>query len=128
MKVSDLLKEIEYSHIINEQDLEFSNISYNSKTAKEGDLFICLKGEHTDGHNFAKMAYEKKLSGFEFLIGIPATLGGAIYMNAKGVTLDIEDSFFTNNQALGNPNALDVDGAAISLVNGTVNIKNSICL
>ena len=39
MKVSDLLKEIEYSHIINEQDLEFSNISYNSKTAKEGDLF-----------------------------------------------------------------------------------------
>lgn len=64
MKVSDLLKEIEYSHIINEQDLEFSNISYNSKTAKEGDLFICLKGEHTDGHNFAKMAYENGVRVF----------------------------------------------------------------
>ena len=25
---------------------------------------------------------DKNLSGFEFLIGIPATLGGAIYMNA----------------------------------------------
>ena len=30
----------------------------------------------------AKMALDKKLSGFEFLIGIPASLGGAIYMVA----------------------------------------------
>ncbi len=30
----------------------------------------------------SKLAYEKKLSGFEFLIGIPATVGGALYMNA----------------------------------------------
>ncbi len=37
----------------------------------------------------SKLALEKELSGFEFLIGIPATLGGAIYMNAgaKGQTI-----------------------------------------
>ena len=64
MKVSELLKNIEYSHVINEADVDFEGISYNSKTAKEGDLFICLKGEHTDGHNFAQMAYEKNNIGF----------------------------------------------------------------
>ena len=37
----------------------------------------------------SKLALEKGLSGFEFLIGIPASLGGAIYMNAgaKGQTI-----------------------------------------
>ena len=39
----------------------------------------------------SKMAYEKKLSGFEFLIGIPATLGGAIYMNAGAHGQTISD-------------------------------------
>ena len=31
----------------------------------------------------SKTAYDNNLSGFEFLIGIPATVGGAIYMNAS---------------------------------------------
>ncbi len=39
----------------------------------------------------SKTAYEKGLSGFEFLIGIPATLGGAIYMNAGAHKQTISD-------------------------------------
>jgi len=39
----------------------------------------------------SKMAYDKGLSGFEFLIGIPATLGGAIYMNAGAHGQTISD-------------------------------------
>ena len=39
----------------------------------------------------SKLALEKKLSGFEFLIGIPATLGGAIYMNAGAHGQTISD-------------------------------------
>ncbi len=31
----------------------------------------------------SKFAFSKKLSGFEFLIGIPASLGGAVFMNAS---------------------------------------------
>lgn len=40
----------------------------------------------------SKYAYEKKLTGFEFLIGIPASLGGAIYMNAGAHTQTISDN------------------------------------
>ena len=39
----------------------------------------------------SKLAYDKSLSGFEFLIGIPATLGGAVYMNAGAHGQTISD-------------------------------------
>lgn len=43
----------------------------------------------------AKYAYEKKLGGFEFLIGIPATLGGAIFMNAGAHGQTISDKLIS---------------------------------
>lgn len=39
----------------------------------------------------AKYAYEKKLSGLEFLIGIPASVGGCVYMNAGAHGQTISD-------------------------------------
>ena len=39
----------------------------------------------------SKFAYEKKLSGLEFLIGIPASIGGCIYMNAGAHGQTISD-------------------------------------
>lgn len=43
----------------------------------------------------SKLAFEKKLSGFEFLIGIPATLGGAVYMNAGAHGQTISDKLIS---------------------------------
>ena len=41
----------------------------------------------------SKLALEKKLKGFEFLIGIPASLGGACYMNAGAHGNNISETF-----------------------------------
>ena len=43
----------------NFQDVEINGISYNSSTVKSGDIFICIKGEQSDGHNYAQSAVEK---------------------------------------------------------------------
>ena len=43
----------------------------------------------------SKLAYDKKLSGFEFLIGIPATVGGAVYMNAGAHGQTISDKLIS---------------------------------
>lgn len=41
-------------------DLEVGGISSDSRKIKSGDVFICIKGEHRDGHDFAIEAQEKK--------------------------------------------------------------------
>ena len=38
------------------QDVEFSGCSTDSRKVNKGELFIALKGEHFDGHNFLKDA------------------------------------------------------------------------
>ncbi len=47
------------------------------------------------GVQLSKLAYEKSLSGFEFLIGFPSTVGGAVYMNASCHNQFISDNFFS---------------------------------
>ena len=42
-----------------DKDFTIYGISYNSKEAKEGDIFVCLAGEKTDGHNYIKEAESK---------------------------------------------------------------------
>ena len=58
MKLSELLKNIKVKKVLNEKDVEITGISYNSKTVKKGDIFVCLKGEHSDGHQYAQMAVD----------------------------------------------------------------------
>ncbi len=43
----------------------------------------------------SKFALDKGLSGFEFLIGIPATLGGAVFMNAGAHNQTISDKLIS---------------------------------
>ena len=58
-KISDYVKP---SLILNSTDIEITGISYNSKTTEKGDIFVCMVGEHSDGHNYAQMAIEKGAS------------------------------------------------------------------
>ena len=58
MKLDELIEYLQYEDLINFKNVEISGISYNSKTTKKGDIFICLAGEHTDGHQFAQMAVD----------------------------------------------------------------------
>lgn len=47
------------------------------------------------GAQLSKLAYEKSLSGFEFLIGFPSTVGGAVYMNASCHNQFTSDNFYS---------------------------------
>ena len=53
MKLNDLIKNIDILKIENNKDIDIRGLSYNSKTIKPCEIFICLKGENTDGHKFA---------------------------------------------------------------------------
>ena len=60
MIIRNLIDSINYIELVNfEEELmieEIKGLSYNSKQTKKKDLFICLVGEHVDGHEYAKEA------------------------------------------------------------------------
>ncbi len=58
MLLSKIISGIQEAECINQKEEEITGISYNSKTTRQGDIFVCLVGENSDGHNFAKMAIE----------------------------------------------------------------------
>ncbi len=58
MKLNKLIENLRNKEVFNYKDVDITGISYNSKTTKKGDIFVCLKGENADGHKFVKSAVE----------------------------------------------------------------------
>lgn len=58
MKLGNLIRNIDFVELLNIEnyDEEIDGISYNSKKTQPNDLFICLTGEHVDGHEYAEEA------------------------------------------------------------------------
>ena len=56
MLLSNLLKKIEYTETV--LDAEVNHITNDSREAKDNSIFVCIKGFATDGHLFAKKAYD----------------------------------------------------------------------
>lgn len=59
MDLSKLIKNIDVLEVLNFKDIDIKGISYNSNTINSHEIFVCLKGEHVDGHDFAQSAFEK---------------------------------------------------------------------
>lgn len=58
MRLQNLIESIDYIELVNLEDLsgEIEGISYNSKKTQPNDIFVCLTGEHVDGHEYAEEA------------------------------------------------------------------------
>ena len=58
MKLRNLINTLNYIELVNCEDtsIELGGISYNSKKTQPNDIFICLSGEHVDGHEYAEEA------------------------------------------------------------------------
>ena len=58
MRLRTLIDNLDYIELVNIEGFmsEIEGISYNSKKTQPGDMFICLTGEHVDGHEYAEEA------------------------------------------------------------------------
>jgi len=60
MELKTIIKDVEVVEKYNyDENINITGINYNSNTTKKGDIFVCLRGEHVDGHNFAEDAVKK---------------------------------------------------------------------
>ncbi|WP_317366785.1 UDP-N-acetylmuramoyl-tripeptide--D-alanyl-D-alanine ligase [uncultured Tyzzerella sp.] len=59
--IEDVIKAVNgcINNNINTDDIFIKNISTDTRTIKQGDLFIPIVGENFDGHNFIDVAFEK---------------------------------------------------------------------
>ncbi len=58
MRLRTLIDNLDYIELVNIEGFynEIEGISYNSKKTQHDDVFICLTGEHVDGHEYAEEA------------------------------------------------------------------------
>lgn len=94
MKLQDLIKNSKVEKVINEKDIEITGISYNSKEIKAGEIFVCLKGEYSDGHDYAQMAVEKGAAALFCEKELPFDIPQLIVESARHQIADLAAAFY----------------------------------
>jgi UDP-N-acetylmuramoyl-L-alanyl-D-glutamate--2,6-diaminopimelate ligase len=56
MELRELLARADVAEIAGDRATEISGLAYDSRRVEPGDLFFCVVGQHSDGHEFAEAA------------------------------------------------------------------------
>ena len=62
-QAQDCLNAIEGQLLQGDPDCLFRGVSINSRTVSRGALFVCIKGERFDGHDFLADVIDKEAQG-----------------------------------------------------------------
>ena len=96
MKLETLIENLQYDELINFENVEITGISYNSETTKSGDIFVCLVGEHTDGHEYFKKAVEVGAKAFMVEKPLETHLPQVVVKSTRRQIADIADKFYNS--------------------------------
>ncbi|MBR6676200.1 MAG: UDP-N-acetylmuramoyl-L-alanyl-D-glutamate--2,6-diaminopimelate ligase [Clostridia bacterium] len=93
MKLNELIKNIPHNEV---SDVEIMGITYNSRAALAGDLFVCLPGANRDGHDFARSAYDNGTRAFlcERKVDLPEDAVQVITPNTREALAVISADFY----------------------------------
>lgn len=94
MKLETLIENLKYEELINFEDVEITGISYDSKTTKSGDIFACLVGEHSDGHDYFKSAVESGARAFFVEKELDTHLPQVVVKSTRRQIADIANKFY----------------------------------
>lgn len=96
MKLSKLIEKIEEKESVNFSDVEINGISYNSKTTQEGDIFVCLVGEHSDGHDFVESAVKNGAKAILCEKKLPFSLPQIIVGSTRDTIACVAERFYNS--------------------------------
>ena len=119
MKLDELIEHLDYKDLVNFKNVEVTGISYNSKKTAPNDLFICLTGEHVDGHEYAEEAFDNGAIAFVVERRLNLDAPQIVVENTSEIIAQISDFFF------GSPSQkLNVIG--VTGTNGKTTVSNMI--
>ena len=58
MTLRELLSGLQAKHLSGPADLEIASVCYDSRKARDGSLFVAIKGFRSDGHQYIAKALE----------------------------------------------------------------------
>ncbi len=96
MKLDELIEYLDYKDLINFKDVDITGLSYNSNTTKKGDIFVCLVGEHTDGHEFAQKAIDAGAVALLVERELPVKVPQVLVSTTRHRIADIADRFYSS--------------------------------
>lgn len=108
MLLKNLIRLLDEYTIANFKDVEVGGISYNSLTTKVGDIFICIRGEASDGHKYAAGAVEKGAVALFCEEELPLSVPQIIVSDTKRTMAKIAAAFY--NEPSKNINLYGVTG------------------
>lgn len=94
MLLKDLIKLLDKYETKNFADVDVNGLSYNSLTTKEGDIFICIRGEASDGHKYAANAVEKGAVALFCEEKLPLNVPQIIVEDTKRTMANIASAFY----------------------------------
>ena len=99
MKLKELIENLKYEELLNFEHnetemLDITGISYNSKTTKAGDIFVCLVGEHSDGHEYAESAIKNGAIALLVEKKLDYDIPQIIVKSTRTQIADIADKFY----------------------------------
>lgn len=62
MTLEEIINNIDYTFLFNKKDIELGEFSKDTRTIAENDVYVAIKGENFDGHDFIMEAIKKKAS------------------------------------------------------------------
>lgn len=96
MKLDELIEYLDYKDLINFKDVDITGLSYNSNTTKKGDIFVCLVGEHTDGHEFAQKAVDAGAVALLVERQLAIKVPQVVVSSTRHRIADIADRFYSS--------------------------------
>lgn len=95
MKLNDLVRHIDHTGA---SEVEITAITYDSRKAGPGSLFVCLVGAWMDGHTFAQSAYQQGCRAFlaERPLDLPADAAQILTDDTRAALAVIGADFYGN--------------------------------
>ena len=71
MKLSEILKGIEEISVRGDEEIDVTNIAYDSRKVEKDGMFVAIVGFKTDGHNYIETA----IQSVGTYLGVSAVIG-----------------------------------------------------
>src|SRR3954465_11857987 len=97
MQLKTLVAAISPRQIIGPVDRVVESIAYDSRRVQRNGLFVALRGEKTDGHQFIEQAVEKGATGIGAEDEVPSPRAPCLVVDdSRAALADLAATFYQN--------------------------------